>query len=242
MKFDISAIGDWCGSLSLFAWIVYIVFKCWVKESLKSKFAQELQILKNENQQELKNIEARNQKELEGFKLGYKKVLDENRIRFSQWHDAQAKAIKKMYAKLAELKNALQCMVNPCKFFTAEINIQEELKKEEKRFMDAYIDSHSFFESNKILFYENHISTLNDLYEKVISAIRSHGMSKNNSRASTKSLQLAENADRIAKSLDVILDDLRKDFRTILEGKSEEPDVGVERTENSTLENKGNVS
>ena len=61
-----------------------------------------------------KSIQHEYDVKLEGFKAGYPKVLDENRIAFSWWHEAQAKAIQETYSNIAELSfcidNKLRCV------------------------------------------------------------------------------------------------------------------------------------
>ena len=58
-----------------------------------------------------KSIQHEYDVKLEGFKAGYQKVLDENRIAFSWWHEAQAKAIQETYSNIAELSF---CIDNNC--------------------------------------------------------------------------------------------------------------------------------
>ena len=61
-----------------------------------------------------KSIQHEYDVKLEGFKAGYQKVLDENRITFSWWHEAQAKAIQTTYAGIAELSFALTTSCAGC--------------------------------------------------------------------------------------------------------------------------------
>jgi len=208
MNFYISNIGTWAGTLSLLAWIVYIVFKCFVQESMKSKFAKELQ-----------NLKDKNQKELEGFKAGYKKVLDENQIRFSKWHDVQADAIKELYKKLAEFSDALQCMVESCKFFSPGIDAEEQIRKEENRCMNAYKDSHRYYEENKLLLSEMHISKLDDLYQRAKSSMLYYESSIRKKANLESTHDDSKEAEELAKPIKAILDGLRKDFRSILNGE-----------------------
>ena len=49
-----------------------------------------------------KSIQHEYDVKLEGFKAGYQKVLDENRIAFSWWHEKQAEALQEIYAMLVE--------------------------------------------------------------------------------------------------------------------------------------------
>lgn len=163
------------------------------------------------------NLNAKNLQELEGFKAGYQKVLDENQIRFSKWHDAQADAIKELYKKLAQMKIALRHMVSPVKFFPPGVDSKEQIKKEEELFLELHESSHRFYEENKILIPEKHICKLEKLYDEVLSSMRSYGKSKNAGPKS--SFEFAEQASDFAKSMEIILDDLRKDFRAILNGE-----------------------
>ena len=210
MNFYVSNIGTWAGSLSLLAWIVYIVFKCFIQESMKSKFAKELQ-----------NLKDKNQKELEGFKAGYKKVLDENQIRFSKIYLERAEAIKELYKLLITAKNNIETLNKFCSSFLLtrkEYGIIEhsELSPKDKRYFDdarkAAWSFYEFFECNAFLFDDTIDKKIQHLYKTSISIIvdRTHD---GDWASIKKALNDFEN------QFCPIIDELRKKFRTILNGE-----------------------
>lgn len=199
MKFDISNIGTWAGSLSLLAWVVYIIFKCFIQESMKSKF----------------------DKELEGFKAGYQKVLDENQIRFSKWHDAQAEAIKELYSFLIIARDHIEILNKHCCSSVLKTDehgniTHSELNPEDKKLFNnaqkASQDFNNFFQRNAILFDDKTYGKVNILYETSISIIvdRTH---------SGKISEIKKAMNDFKDQLCPIIDELRKDFRAILNGE-----------------------
>jgi len=195
MKFDISDIGTWAGSLSLLAWIVYII----LKESIKNKFAREL----------------------EGFKAGYQKVLDENQIRFSKWHDAQAEAIKELYFLLIIARDHIEILNNHCCSSVLKKDeygtiIPSDLNPNDLKLFDnaekASHDFNNFFQRNAILFDDMTYDKVNQLFKTSRSIIvdRTHD-------GSFKNIKKAMNDFK--DQLCPIIDELRKDFRAILNGE-----------------------
>lgn len=161
MNFDVTSIGTWAGSLSILAWIVYIVFKCLVQESMKSKFAKELQ-----------NLKDANAKELEGFKAGYQKVLDENQIRFSGFYSEQSKAILELHQKLAELYIAMNVMTATVKSLPKdEAECEKYLDEEERKTGIAYNECMAYYLKVKLLLPESAWVICNKYLDKCRRAI-----------------------------------------------------------------------
>ena len=83
-----------------------------------------------------KSIQHEYDVKLEGFKAGYQKVLDENRIAFSWWHEAQAKAIQETYSHIAELSfsidNKLSCAAQQPSCSDCDSAVKESYKKAKK--------------------------------------------------------------------------------------------------------------
>ncbi len=68
---------------------IVLVWLCreWISARLKKSIQHEYDV-------KLEAFKALQQKELEGYKVGYQKFLAENEIRFSNWHQEKANAIK----------------------------------------------------------------------------------------------------------------------------------------------------
>lgn len=74
-----------------------------------------------------KSIQHEYDVKLEGFKAGYQKVLDENRIAFSLWHEKQAKALQEIYIILVE------CQEKYINYFEIENTNTSKLIQEAKK-------------------------------------------------------------------------------------------------------------
>ncbi len=191
MSFDISNIGTWTGSLSLLAWVVYIVFKCFIQESMKSKFAKELQTLKDKNQSEL-----------EAFKAGYQKVLDENQIRFSWYHSEQAQVIKLTYTNLLELRGKISDFIAAGIGKNNVVNINS--LPETKAFMSSFNKAKQYYEQNGIFYSEELCEQIEQYFKEILSFIYD-GKTVNDPKISS-----------LAQTLNSIITALKKDFRNIL--------------------------
>ena len=215
MKFDISNIGTWAGSLSLLAWVVYIVFKCFVQESMKSKFAKELQ-----------NLKDKNQSELEAFKAGYQKVLDENQIRFSWYYSEQAQVIRELYKRLVNLRKELIILTEPLKSMSKEEHENQEkfYRKLLTAAAEAYNECSSYFLENEILLPKDLCNTLNSFMTESRQAFLDYSFTieypaerpehyANIFKERTAAYKSAK------ETLPKILEKLKIDFRAILNGE-----------------------
>ncbi len=91
----------------------------------------------------LEKYRAKLAQELEGWKAGYQKALDENRIRFSRLHLDRARAIKKLYARLASAEDALTHFV-----------AQPEDGRLREDAQSRRVEAANFYQRNRIFFTE----------------------------------------------------------------------------------------
>jgi len=187
--------------------IVQTFFKKKIEAEVQSKYDEALA-----------NLNAKNSQELECFKAAYKKSLDENQIRFSKWHDAQAEVIREMYGMLSELKIATTLLVDS--IYPPNIDAEKIDKNNMDRYLEAYKSSNLFYHKNKILFPEEHVNKLDALFKKVLLSSTGHMMNKAMQKSQPEASELHfKIAKENAHSVGNILDDLRKEFRAILNGE-----------------------
>ena len=155
-----------------------------------------------------KSIQYEYDVKLEGFKAGYQKVLDENRIAFSWWHEAQAKAIQETYSNIAELSfcidNKLRCVPQRPSCSDCDQALTESYKKAKKT-----------WEVNKVFFEE----ALNQKLTEIFSISWDIKSTVNQTNACFHKRQnLLEHCRQNKSQIDTLLVELRKELRTIMSG------------------------
>ena len=155
-----------------------------------------------------KSIQHEYDVKLEGFKAGYQKVLDENRIAFSWWHEAQAKAIQETYSNIAELSfcidNKLRCVPQRPICSNCDQALTESYKRAKKT-----------WEVNKVFFEES----LNQKLTEIFSISWDIKSAVNQTNACFHQRQnLLEHCRQNKNQIDTLLVELRKELRTIMSG------------------------
>ena len=155
-----------------------------------------------------KSIQHEYDVKLEGFKAGYQKVLDENRIAFSWWHNAQAKAIQETYSCIAELSFCidakLRCAVRQPSCPNCDSAVKESYKRAKKT-----------WEVNKVFFEE----ALNQKLTEIFSISWDIKSTVNQTNACFHQRQnLLEHCRQNKNQIDTLLVELRKELRTIMSG------------------------
>jgi hypothetical protein len=90
-KIFFTAAGGTGAVVTVCVWPITIWLKKKIEADVQSKYDESLEKLK-----------AQNQQELEGYKAGYQKVLDENQIRFSEYHLRRVEHIEKCFELLVD--------------------------------------------------------------------------------------------------------------------------------------------
>ena len=155
-----------------------------------------------------KSIQHEYDVKLEGFKAGYQKVLDENRIAFSWWHEAQAKAIQETYSNIAELSfcidNKLRCVPQRPSCSNCDQALTESYKRAKKT-----------WEVNKVFLEES----LNQKLTEIFSISWDIKSAVNQTNACFHQRQnLLEHCRQNKNQIDTLLVELRKELRTIMSG------------------------
>ena len=155
-----------------------------------------------------KSIQHEYDVKLEGFKAGYQKVLDENRIAFSWWHEAQAKAIQETYSNIAELSfcidNKLRCVPQRPSCSNCDQALTGSYKRAKKT-----------WEVNKVFFEES----LNQKLTEIFSISWDIKSAVNQTNACFHQRQnLLEHCRQNKSQIDTLLVELRKELRTIMSG------------------------
>ena len=155
-----------------------------------------------------KSIQHEYDVKLEGFKAGYQKVLDENRIAFSWWHEAQAKAIQETYSCIAELSfsidNKLRCAEQHTNCSKCSAQVTEAYKRAKKT-----------WEVNKVFFEE----ALNQKLTEIFSISWDIKSTVNQTNACFHQRQnLLEHCRQNKSQIDTLLVELRKELRIIMSG------------------------
>ena len=155
-----------------------------------------------------KSIQHEYDVKLEGFKAGYQRVLDENRIAFSWWHNAQAKAIQETYSCIAELSFCIDakllCAVRQPSCPNCDSAVKESYKKAKKT-----------WEVNKVFFEES----LNQKLTEIFSISWDIKSTVNQTNACFHQRQnLLEHCRQNKNQIDTLLVELRKELRTIMSG------------------------
>lgn len=124
----ITAVG---GSAALSLSLTYLL-KEWISTRIRNSIAHEYDV------------------ELEGFKAGYRKVLDENQIRFSKLYVDQAEALKTLYRHLAAEHSVLLKLTAMFKQGSKD-EIAERDASLRKQFVERHNEGLDFFRHNRLL-------------------------------------------------------------------------------------------
>ncbi len=155
-----------------------------------------------------KSIQHEYDVKLEGYKAGYQQILDEKRITFSWWHEAQAKAIQTTYSSIAELSfcidNKLRCLVQRSRCDNCYPAVKEAYKKAKK-----------IWEINKVFFEES----LNLQLAEIFSISLDIKSTVDQPNACFHQRQnILEHCRQNKEKIDALLTELRGQLRTIMSG------------------------
>ncbi len=95
------------------------------------------------------------QGELEGTKAGYKKVLDENQIRFSKLHAEQAEVLKELYQRLTALQANVKATITLPKFGHTEDSYHQEFNQASEAVDAQYDECRAHFLRNRLVLPES---------------------------------------------------------------------------------------
>lgn len=121
-----------------------------------------------------KSIQHEYDVKLEGFKAGYQKVLDENRIAFSLWHEKQAEALQEIYIKLVE------CQEKYINFFEIENTNTSKLIQEAKKIIKYYQKCYFIYKKYQIFIPDNILNQMNHVFDtlnRIVVTKRAKGVS-----------------------------------------------------------------
>lgn len=146
---------------------------------------------------------------LEKVKTDCQKILDENRITFSWWHEEQAKAIKDTYIAIAELCVAIASRIN-----CVERNVQK--CSCHKTIIEKHKQAQNVWECNKI-FIEDHLHSQIDEILSISLDIKENALQARKSCGQKRQTEL-EYCHENREKIDLILSELRKELRIIMSG------------------------
>ena len=121
-----------------------------------------------------KSIQHEYDVKLEGFKAGYQKVLDENEIRFSWWHEKQAEALQEIYAMLVE------CQEKYINYFEIENTNADKLSSEAKKIIKDYRKCFFVYKKYQIFIPDKILNQMKDVFDTlntIVTTKRSKGFS-----------------------------------------------------------------
>ena len=121
-----------------------------------------------------KSIQHEYDVKLEGFKAGYQKVLDENRIAFSWWHEKQAEALQEIYAMLVE------CQEKYINYFEIENTNADKLSSEAKKIIKDYRKCFFVYKKYQIFIPDKILNQMKDVFDTlntIVTTKRSKGFS-----------------------------------------------------------------
>ena len=121
-----------------------------------------------------KSIQHEYDVKLEGFKAGYQKVLDENRIAFSWWHEKQAEALQEIYAMLVE------CQEKYINYFEIENTNAGKLSSEAKKIIKHYQECYFIYKKYQIFIPDNILNQMNHVFDtlnRIVVTKRAKGVS-----------------------------------------------------------------
>ena len=156
-----------------------------------------------------KSIQHEYDVKLEKIKADCQKILDENRITFSWWHEEQAKAIKDTYIAIAELCVAVASRIN-----CVEKNVQK--CSCHKTIIEKYKQAQNVWECNKI-FIEDHLHSQIDEILSISLDIKENASNARKSCGQKRQTAL-EYCHENREKIDSILSELRKELRIIMSG------------------------
>lgn len=156
-----------------------------------------------------KSIQHEYDVKLEGYKAGYQKLLDENRIAYSWWHEEQAKAIKETYGALSELylsiDSKLCCM-----------NKNNSCSNCDPALQNSYKNAKNIWSRNKIFFEEDFNKRITDIF--TISFDIKTSVSQFNGCVH-KRQSVVEYCQQNKEKIDSILLELRQQLRIVMSGR-----------------------
>lgn len=121
-----------------------------------------------------KSIQHEYDVKLEGFKAGYQKVLDENRIAFSLWHEKQAEALQEIYIILVE------CQEKYLNYFEIEDTNTSKLIQEAKKIIKYYQECYFIYKKYQIFIPDNILNQMNHVFDtlnRIVVTKRAKGVS-----------------------------------------------------------------
>lgn len=121
-----------------------------------------------------KSIQHEYDVKLEVFKAGYQKVLDENRIAFSWWHEKQAKALQEIYIILVE------CQEKYLNYFEIEDTNTSKLIQEAKKIIKYYQECYFIYKKYQIFIPDNILNQMNHVFDtlnRIVVTKRAKGVS-----------------------------------------------------------------
>lgn len=121
-----------------------------------------------------KSIQHEYDVKLEGFKAGYQKVLDENRIAFSLWHEKQAEALQEIYAMLVE------CQEKYINYFGIENTNASKLSSEAQKIIKDYRKCFFVYKKYQIFIPDNILNQMDHVFDtlnRIVVTKRAKGVS-----------------------------------------------------------------
>jgi len=146
----------------------------WISTRIKNSIENEYKVKQEQLKAELEG-------KLEGIRAGYKKLLDENQIKFSRLHIDQAEVIKTLYKYLVQMERETSNMVSD---FWERISVDEKDKNgwvefNSKKAATAYFNFRNYYEENRILLSENICNSIEELMGMVSEASLKYEMGIN---------------------------------------------------------------
>ena len=177
------------------------LFKEWISARLKKSIQHEYDV------------------KLEGFKAGYQKVLDENRIAFSWWHEEKAKAIKEIYSNLSELSFCLQYLQTLETDPRWQIDGKEQVRANLITRFTVNVEQNAENWLKLRLFLgdmeDQKINLLCTKTDKLFT-LYAHAVTNNNPN------MIKSEGEQILRDINAIMEILRHSFQDILQGKDSE--------------------
>ena len=131
----------------------------WISSRIKKSIENEYKVKQMELKAELDG-------KLEETKAGYKKVLDENQIRFSRLHAEQADAIKVLYKLLVGLESKMKGFVNPLQMAPRDPQKSFEFfDRQRKEAVEAFDECNATFQPMRIFLPEGACKEVHKLLE-----------------------------------------------------------------------------
>jgi hypothetical protein len=139
--------------------VVAFLAREWISTRIRKAIEHEYQV------KEMK-LKGQLDGELEGLRAGYKKVLDENQIRFSRLYAEQADAIKTVYQLLVDLESKMKTFVNPLQFAPKDPQKAAEFfDQQHKDATDSYNECNTRYRKLRIFLPERVCQDIDKLLE-----------------------------------------------------------------------------